>query len=232
MKKAKIPLLISITVVLATLACVATSPAPASVPPTSAPDPLTAGEAQTLTVADSIVYTATVVPISPSPTITRTPYPTITPLPTATATNTKTPFGFVSSPTPDYTATAEWTPDPDEGATTDWGSDYRCSLTDKSPIDWTETGGAYKVYWTLLNSGHKSWQANEITITYVTGAKVVHGHDKVFKLNKDVRPGQKITVSVIIYPPDVPGKYRSVWGLRSAKMNAIFCTFTAKTTVK
>jgi hypothetical protein len=232
MKKAKIPFLVSISVVLATLACVATSPAPASAPPTFTPDLIAAGEAQTSTVAHSIINTATAIPDSPSPTITRTMYPTITPLPTATPTNTKTPFGFVASPTLDYTATAEWTPDPDEGATNDWGSDFRCSLLDKSPIDWAETGGAYQVYWTLLNSGHKTWQANETVVMYVTGAKVVHGHNKVFKLNKDVRPGQTIKVMVIIYPPDAPGKYRSVWGLYSSRLNNVFCTFTAKTTMK
>jgi hypothetical protein len=235
MNKVKAPLLIALAMVLATSACLVTLPAPAAVPATPPPNLVMTGKAQTLTAAPLATFTGSPVPPANTPTITLTPFPSITPLPTATSTPTETPIGFVASATPvspttTIIPTAE-TPDPAEGATDDWGSDYRCSIISKSPPNWTEVKGSYKVTWTLLNSGHKTWQADEIHLTYVYGAKVVRGRDKVFALPKDVKPGQSVTVYVIIYPPKEPGRYRSIWGLHSSRTNHVFCTFTAKTVV-
>lgn len=233
MKKVNLHLLVAWVSVLVTSACLSNLPIQASVPPTLTPDLVLTGLAQTLTAAPT--PTEVLVLATETSTITLTPFPSITPLPSATSTATETPIGYFEThtpvpPTTTIVPTVE-TPDPDEGATTDWGSDYRCSIISKSPPNWTEVKGSYKVTWTLLNSGHTTWQADEIRIRYVSGAKVVDGHIKVFALKDDVRPGKTITMGVILYPPKEPGRYRSVWGLSSLKTGRLFCTFTAKTVV-
>ena len=165
-----------------------------------------------------------------------TPFPSITPLPTATGTATETPFGFVPSSTPApptvaLTATVEGT-DTAEGYTDDWGSNTRCTIISKSPTDWTvvPARGKYKVSWTLLNTGVRTWQANEMVLTFVGGAKLTP--DKRASLNSDVKVGDTITPVINIYPPASPGRYRAVWGLRLLKTGRFFCTFTVKITIK
>jgi hypothetical protein len=182
-----------------------------------------------------------VVVTKPAPTeteiITTTPFPSITPLPTATATFTNTPFGFVASATPvPPTSTGVpmvITPDPAEGATNDWGSDYRCTLTGKSPPDWTEVppNGKYKVSWTLMNTGHKRWQTDAMILVFIDGNNLSK-NERSTTLVRDVKPNESITPVINIYPPSAPGNYRSVWGLRLLKTGQTFCTFTVKVTVK
>lgn len=229
MNKTKAPILIALTMVLVASACLVTLPAPASSPATLTPDLAMTGKARALTNAPSAAPTMTAIPPTDAPTTTLTPFPSITALPTPTSTSTKTPFGYFETPTP--TPTVFETPDPAEGATNDWGSDFRCSIVTKSPSNWTVERESYQASWTLLNSGHKTWQASDIRLTFVEGAKVIHGHDKVFRLTKDVRPGQTITLKVEIYLPSEAGNYRSVWGLYSYKINQMFCTFTTKAMV-
>ncbi|MEI6291804.1 MAG: NBR1-Ig-like domain-containing protein, partial [Chloroflexota bacterium] len=118
------------------------------------------------------------------------------------------------------------------GYTTEWGSANRCSLLEKSPFDWmvVPAQSKYKASWTLLNSGTRTWQANEMTLTFVDGTRLTI--DKKESLLRDVRVGQTITPVINIYPPKEPGRYRSVWGLRIIKTGRLFCTFTIKITVK
>jgi hypothetical protein len=235
MNKAKVPVLIALATVLAASACLVTLPAPASVPATPIPNLALTGKVQTLTAAPTATFSSTPVPATYTSTITLTPFPSITPLPTSTFTATVTPIGFFASRTPTSTLspTPIESPDPAEGQTTDWGSDYRCSLIDKSPSNWTvmPPGGHFRASWTLLNSGHKTWQANQMTLTFIEGTQM-NGPNKVFRLVKDVRPGQTTTVYAFIYPPKVPGNYRAVWGLYWTRNNSLFCTFTVKVTVK
>ncbi len=234
MNRLKIPLLIAMTVNLVASACLVTLPVPASQP--ASPAPAATQTQKSKLSAATPIPSATHMDPTLTPSNTMTPFPSITPLPTATATATETPFGFLPSPTlgspTDVLTPTVQTTDPDEGFTTEWGSPQRCSLMEKSPFDWMEVPplGKYKVSWTLLNSGTRNWQANEMILTYVAGARLTI--DKKESLLRDVRVGETITPVINIYPPKEPGRYRSVWGLRMIKTGRLFCTFTIKITVK
>ena len=235
MNMAKAPLLIALATVLAASACLVTLPAPASVPATPIPNLVMTGKIQTLTAAPAATFTTSPISVPDTPTITLTPFPSITPQPTPTSTATETPIGFFASRTPTSTLTPTpiESPDPAEGFTTDWGSDYRCSLVDKSPSNWTvkPPGGNFRASWTLLNSGHKTWQADGIILTFIEGTQM-NGPNKIFHFVNNVKPGQTSPVYALIYPPKVPGHYRAVWGLYLVKTHELFCTFTVKVTVE
>lgn len=231
MSRTHAPLLIGMAVVLLASACLVAQPiAPA------APTPVFAKTEAGKSPVSTLVFTATRLNPTQTPSITMTLFPSITPLPTATATATETPVGFVSSATP-APPTSVLTPTPestdiDEGYTDDWGSDTRCTLITKSPANWTVVPSIskYKVSWTLLNSGHKNWQADGMILTYLSGAKLTPENKTT--LLKDVRVGQTIRPVINIYPPKAPGNYKSVWGLRLNKTGHVFCTFTIKITVQ
>ena len=239
MNKAKVPLLIATAVLLVASACLTTLPGTASSPSLSSINLTASSLAQILTsVPRTTVITTLPIPSETAVIFsTKTSFPSITPLPTATATFTNTPFGFVASKTPvPPTSTGVpllETPDPAEGATDDWGSEYRCSLISKSVPNWTvvPASSKYKVAWTLLNSGKKRWQTDAMVLIFMDGSDLSKGERSVF-LVRDVKPGEKITPVINIYPPKIPGNYRSVWGLRLLKGGHVFCTFTYKITVK
>lgn len=229
--------MIALAVLLVASACLATLPVPASTPPTSSPD-LAGTQGVTILTASAptALPTSTRSIPTPAPSVTMTPFPSITPLPTATATNTATPFGYKDSPTP-VPPTIAISPtfqatDSADGATDDWGSDYRCTLTAKTPLNWTVVPPLqkYKVSWTLLNTGHKRWQADQLTIVYVEGIRL--RADLPASLMHDVKVGESITPIINIYPPKEPGTYRSVVGMRVIKTGHLFCTFTVQITVK
>jgi hypothetical protein len=119
-----------------------------------------------------------------------------------------------------------------DGRTDDYGSDYRCTLISKTPANWTVVPAQqkYKVSWTLLNSGKKKWQVDQMTLTFVEGARLEK--ESPYLLVRDVKVNQTITPVVNIYPPKTPGTYKSVWGLRTNKDSHLFCTFTVQITVK
>jgi hypothetical protein len=249
--RARTLLLIAVTLVLVTSACVPRFAwqIAASVPVSPSPVLLSKTPLQTDAGKPVVVPTAATptgarlsdLPIclancksTQTPASTMTAFPSITPLPPPTETPTLTPFGFVPSatltpPTPIFAAGE--TPDPAEGATDDWGSPTRCSLLSKSPPDWTTVPpmAQYKVSWTLLNSGVKTWQANQMVLTFIDGTKL--SQEKSFQLKSDVKVGRTITPVINIYPPKASGHYRSVWALRLLKNNHLFCTFTLKITV-
>lgn len=227
---------IALVTLLAASACVLTLPAAVTTPVVPTPNMVMTGKIQTLTAAPTPTFTVTPILPTETPSITLTPFPSITPLPTATATVTETPFGYVEPatavpPTPTWAEGVE-TPDPAEGATDDYGSDYRCTLTGKSPADWTTlpAGSMYKVKWTLLNSGKRSWQSDGIVLMYIDGTKL--GPEKALTLIRDVKVNQSITPVVNIITPKAPGHYRTVWALRLIKSNHVFCSFTIKITIQ
>lgn len=234
MKKTQRPFLIAMITVLVASACLVGLPVPASSPAGTLP---AFGQTQVVKpVGPSATFVATRLKLTQTPSITMTSFPSITPLPSATATATETPFGFAPTGTPvpatDASVPTTESADPDEGYTDEWGSTTRCSLISKSPEDWTVVPPLekYKVSWTLFNSGTKTWQANEMILTYIDGAKLTPEKKDVLK--KDVRVGQTITPVINIYPPKAAGKYKSVWGLRMIKTGHIFCTFTIKIAVR
>lgn len=237
MNKANVTLLIAMAMLLA--ACFATPPVTAPAPSLSSINMTATSLAQFLTSAPRITAAATQrrAPTETVESMTTTPFPSITPLPTATSTFTVTPFGFKASATPqpptETPSVVDVTPDPAEGATGDWGSDYRCTLIDKSPANWTvvPSGGKYKVSWTLQNTGRKRWQTDAMELAFIDGVNISKD-ERVTTLVRDVKVGESITPVINIYPPTAPGNYRAVWGLRLTKGGRVFCTFTVKVTVK
>ena len=235
MNRTQIHLLIALGVVLVASACLVALPAPASsVGPTS---PVLAKTEVVNQIAPTAVFTSTRASPTQSLPSTMTPFASITPLPTATSTATETPIGFFPTftpvpPTAVITPTKE-PPDTQEGATDDWGSPTRCSLISKNPTNWSVVRGGrqYKVSWTLLNSGTKTWQANEMVLVYYDGVKLTAPNNKKSLLSRDVRVGQTITPVITITTPKLPGHYRSVWALRLLNGH-VFCTFTIKLTVE
>lgn len=223
----------SIILALASSACLALMPVPIGTPKY----PQQKETQAVITQQSSFTATAPALHTEPTITasITTTAFPSITPLPTSTGTATPTPYGFVASPVPTeaISATAE-SQDPDEGATDGWGSTTRCSLLEKSPSNWAilKPREEYKISWTLLNSGTKTWQASDMMLAYQSGAKLTRPDQKKQNLLRDVKVGQTITPVIKIYTPKEPGSYRSVWGLRLNGSNRFFCTFTIKIIVQ
>ena len=121
-------------------------------------------------------------------------------------------------------------PDPDEGWTDDWGSPTRCTLLDKTPPNWSSvpSHSEIRVTWTLLNSGTKKWDANEVAVVYVRETKLTPPGAKKKLFTHDIKVGETVTVGVNIYTPDTFGHYKSVWGLREIRTGRVFCTFTIK----
>lgn len=220
-------------VILMVTACQAAPSVPAAVSiPSSSVDSVTPTYALP---EPSITFTPTEILPTNTSTITTTAFPSITPLPTATDTFTPTPVGFHASdtpepPTPVIIPTTE-VPDLAEGETDDWGSETRCSLISKTPENWTvvKPKSQIKVTWTLMNTGIKTWQAQNMFLMYLDGAKLSKTEN--IKLIRDVRVRQTITPALIIVTPKLPGHYRSVWGIRLTS-GRVFCTFTIKITVQ
>jgi len=233
MKRVRAPLLIALVMILAASACLVGLPAPSSLPTSPAGEVTEAKEINPNAI--TAAFTVTRENPTQTPSVTMTAFPSITPLPTATATFTETPYGFKASETPTiFVIPTKESIDIDEGATDDWGSPTRCSLITKSPMDWAvvHPGTQYKASWTLYNSGIKTWQANQMVLVYVDGAKLTAASQKKTSLNSDVRVGRTITPIITITAPKLPGHYRAVWGLRLLKDNRIFCTFTIKVFVQ
>lgn len=198
-------------------------------------DDLTAGTPTVALPEPSITFPPTNPLPTLTPSITTTAFPSITPLPTATDTFTPTPIGFIASDTPEpptqvIIPTTE-VPDLAEGATDDWGSATRCSLISKNPENWTllKPKSQIKVSWTLMNTGIKTWQSQQMFVTYLDGARLSKTEN--ISLVRDVRVRQTISPALIIVAPKLPGHYRSVWGIRLTS-GRIFCTFTIKITVQ
>ncbi len=183
----------------------------------------------------TITFPPTELPATITPSITTTAFPSITPLPTATETGTPTPIGFHASdtpepPTPVIIPTTE-VPDLAEGATDDWGSETRCSLISKIPENWVilKPKTQLKASWTLMNTGIKTWQSQNMLVTYLDGARLSKTEN--ISLVRDVRVRQTISPALIIVSPKLPGHYRSVWGIRLTS-GRVFCTFTIKIIVQ
>ena len=233
MNKARTSLFIAVMVVLVASACLVAQPASTSVSasPTAAKQPTQPKPA----IVPSAAPTVTQFNPTAAPSVTTTAFPSITPLPPPTATATETPYGYQPSSTPTIALTqGSETPDPVDGATDDWGSDTRCTLIGKSPKDWTELqpGATARVSWELLNSGARTWQANQVWLIFIDGPRRAMNGTNRLGMNWDVKVGNSTnTPSISILVPKVPGHYRSVWGLRLVKSGHVFCTFTVKITV-
>ena len=225
MNRVRTPL-IALALVMAASGCQLALPAPVSAPvQTSSAPVLTSGASNPSETPTRQIPTAMA-------SQTLTPFPSITSLP---PTPTNTPFGFVPSktPTPIFIAPPA-PPGPEEGATNEYGSPYRCALMNKDPFDWAEVSPKkeVKITWTFINTGTKTWKADDVVIAWESDARLVPPDHKRKLISEDVKPGQETIQFMNIWTPELPGHYRSVWALKEFDSGTTFCTFTIKITVR
>lgn len=222
------PLLLLFVLACAVPGLSPSAPAPvATLPPGSLETVIvqTAEAAQTQTAA-----------VLPSPTF--TPLPTRTPFDTATPTVTFIYKLFTDTPFPSETPTIfftvesgsqsggnknddddeEWEKDKTPGLT---GKEWTCAQVGTQPPKNTEfkVESRFTVYWTLMNTGTKTWTINGVDFVYSGGYR--HEETKIQDFTRNVSTGQTVTVSASFHAPKKPGIYQTFFNLMVGKR--IFC---------
>lgn len=78
---------------------------------------------------------------------------------------------------------------------------------------------SFDAFWTVRNSGLKTWDSGSIDFIYVRGDKL---HTRAgYDLSQDVAPGKSIQLGADMQAPKTEGTYTTFWGLRRGKN--IFC---------
>ena len=157
-----------------------------------------AAQTQTITALPSSTSTFT-------PTLTLIPTTTLTPTPTfifslftATPVPSETSIPSVSSPSvPSVSGTDN---NAGLGVTTDGykftGKEWTCTVTAKSPGKGAviAKGKTFYAYWTVVNTGTKTWTNNGIDFRYIGGLRM--DGRKIQDLPVTVAPGNKITLKI------------------------------------
>ncbi len=198
------------------------------VPQSLVPESLETPIAQTAAAANTL--TAIYSPPTLTPTPTRFPtgtlisaptlstfvfaLPTFTPLPTLTF----TPGASVQGPAGGNGSSAGSA----DGGNPFTGKEWTCSLTAKEPKNGSvlEPGKNFYAYFTILNTGTKTWPSNGVDFMYTGGYR--HNDGKIYDLPASVAPGNKITVKVLFTAPKNVGSYNSYWTLMVGKLK--FCS--------
>ena len=77
----------------------------------------------------------------------------------------------------------------------------------------------FSVGWDVQNTGTATWEAANVQLTYLGGAKP---HDsELVQLEASVAPGQEIVLSVHMIAPRNSTKYTTHWSLRQG--DTFFC---------
>lgn len=197
------------------------SPTLTPAPSTQSPQILGTGIAQTAAAAQT--QTALVLP-SPTltPTITRTPTATHTPTPTfifllftATLVPSETALVPVSSiiggtRSADGAATSVFT-----------GKEWTCTIMAKYPGKGAiiKQGQTFIAYWTVLNTGTKTWTNNGVDFLY-TGGLRMDGR-KIQDLSLTTAPGNKITLKIQLTAPKRVDTFSTIWTLKVGRRS--FC---------
>ena len=215
------------TLVLITLACALPfSPAPSQVAlptmPAGALETIivqTAGAAQTMTSVALPTFT---------PTATDTVTPSITPTPTVTFIYKL----YTDTPIPSETPTISFTVEgggssgeggedagPDKSVFT--GKEWTCGQVGVFPPKNTEykVKSRFTVYWTLMNTGTKTWPLTGVDFVYSGGYR--HEGTKIQDFGLTIPPGGKITVSATFVAPKRPGEFQTIFHLMVGKRD--FC---------
>ena len=136
--------------------------------------------------------------VTPSPTITETPQPTETEAlePTSTI--------FVPSPTLDPSDPANAPPE---------GCNVASFITDVTVIDDTKVdrGTWFTKTWRLENDGTCTW--TEDYSVYFHSGDQMKGPDFQRLTEIDIPPGASVDISIDLYAPKEPGKYKGYWSL-------------------
>jgi hypothetical protein len=142
------------------------------------------------------------------PSATPSPTPTVTRTATSTPTITPTFIFFLRTPVPPRTAT------PTGGSSSSGSGGYACRLVSQTPTDGTEfkPNASFDMVWRLENTGSRTWQADNVDFTYVSGRKM---HDEeLYDLPRNVPVGEIVNMTVDMQAPKVSGDWKTVWTLR------------------
>lgn len=194
--------------------------------PTADPGLINTFIARTANAAAS--QTAAVLPTH-TPTETPTPTPENTETPSLTPTSTV--IFILSSPTRFVLPTSI-----SIGAATSSGSgatsseDLACQVISVSPANGTlfDPRTSFDATWRVRNIGQKAWDHNSIDVVYDSGAKIhqIGGYD----LDRNVKVGETIDITVDMEAPRDSGSYTTHWVLRASAK--VFCKMSLTINVR
>jgi len=194
------------------------APAPAQPPIVQSSDTLGTNIVQTAVAAQT--QTALVLP-SPTvtPTITRTPTSTYTPTPTfifSIFTATLIPSETSIVPVSIGIGTAGG-----DGESKFTGKEWSCLVTSKYPGKGAvmAQGQTFRAYWTVLNTGTKTWTNNGVDFRYAAGLRM--DGRKIQDLPVTTTPGNSITLSIQLTAPKRVDTFSTVWILKVGRR--VFC---------
>lgn len=167
------------------------------------------------------------------PTSTFTPLPTRTPFDTPTPTVTFIYKLYTDTPLPSETPTIFFTVESGQAGGDEeeengkkkrpvfTGREWTCSQVGVIPPKNTEfkLEARFVVYWTLMNTGTKTWTINGVDFVYSGGYR--HEETKIQDFTRNVSTGQTITVSASFQAPKKPGVYQTFFNLMVGKR--VFC---------
>lgn len=218
--------------IVTTLACVLPS-APVDIPQ----QPADVNSLETFivqTAEAALTQTARANPsITPTYTTTPTRIPTITPsptvtfiflLPTLTPVPTQTPIGYIGS-----VGGASGTQDSSKFKTP---QPWDCSVIVKDtqpPIGAVlQKKQEFYAYWTVLNTGTKTWTRTTIDLVYTGGWR--HDGTKIIDITENGGPGATVRVGARFIAPKAAGEYQSFFVLKVGKRE--FCSMKISFVIK
>lgn len=169
-----------------------------------------AAQTQTASAIPTSTYTAT-----PTRTPSATPTSTVTFVflfPTFTLIPTQTPIGQISGG-----GSGGGTPEKSIYKDQPWA----CRVTATEPPRWAviPKGITFYAYWTILNTGTKTWTINTIDLVYTGGYR--HEGSKIQDIKQSTSTGGTIRVGAKFTAPKAPGEYQSFFTLQVG--NRPFC---------
>jgi len=93
-------------------------------------------------------------------------------------------------------------------------SDYRCAFVKRGPSDGSnfDPGASFDAFWTIKNTGDKTWKGDVFRYGYSSGTKMFEGKD-TYVLPKDIAPDKEFTITLDMVAPQNRGTYSMIWNL-------------------
>jgi hypothetical protein len=94
-------------------------------------------------------------------------------------------------------------------------------VTGTEPPKWAvlQKGQTFYAYWTILNTGTKTWTINTIDLVYKSGYR--HDGTKIIDATQNASTGATLRVGARFTAPKAPGEYSSQFTLKVG--NRRFC---------
>ncbi len=110
-------------------------------------------------------------------------------------------------------------------------ADYRCSIVERSPKDGDsfKPGANFDAYWSVKNTGDKTWKTVNVRYGYLSGTKMYEGKDK-YAISEDVKPGKTYDIRLDMVAPEQKGTYSMLWYIWSGETQV--CTLPVYIVVK